>query len=621
MAGGDRTKLINIGPRVTVSLAAVAAVFFVIALRLWYLQILKGDYFRDRSENNRLQTTFIPPPRGLILDRNGELIVSNRPSFNVEFITEDSPDVSGTIKELALIINEDPEILFQKLKNQSKRRKFEPKLLLKDVTRDTVAKISAAKFRLPGVLVAVVPARDYIYGDMASHLIGYIREITQKQLEQPKYATYMIGDLIGQYGLESRWEEFLQGQRGRQRVIVNARGTRVGELSSESEVSGSTLQLTIDRKVQQAADEALTDKKGAVVAIDPRNGDILAMSSSPRFDPNLFVGEMTTAQWKDLSVDKKLNNRAVQGVYPPGSTFKIFTGIAGLSEGVIGQTNRVFCNGALHFAGRDYKCHKKSGHGSVDFYEALVQSCDVYFYTVGQRLGVDRINEYATKFGLGVKSGIELNDENQGLVPSSEWKRRRFHERWYPGETLSVSIGQGAVSLTPLQIANGVAAVVNGGTLYKPRLIKSVISIDGNKLVDDSNPTVTRKIDLDPKLFTLVKNSLIGVVNDPRGTAKRAQLPKELNVTVGGKTGTAQVAGLHHGTKGHLNDHAWFVGYAPADNPQIVVATVVENGGHGGAVAAPVTQKVMERFFDPDGKLVPKTPEVKPTAQPTEGGD
>lgn len=611
MSIGERTKLLNLGTRVSAAMAFMATVFFVIMLRLWYLQILRGDYFRDRSENNRLQTIFIPPPRGLMLDRNGEILVTNRPSFNVEFITEDAKDIPGTIQELAKLLDKTEDELWTKLKTQSKRRKFEPKLLMKDVSRDTVARISAARFKLPGVIVVVVPARDYIYQDLSAHAVGYIREITQKQLEQPKYAAYMLGDLIGQYGLESQWEQYLQGQRGRQRVVVNATGTRVGELSSESEISGNTLVLTVDKKVQETADDAMKDKKGAVIALDPNTGEIIAMSSSPRFNPNMFVGEMTSAAWNELSIDKKLNNRALQGTYPPGSVFKIFTGIAGLSEGVIGLNNRVFCGGALHFAGRDYKCHKKGGHGSVDFYEALVQSCDVYFYTVGQRLGVDRINEYSRRYGLGEKTGIELNDESQGLVPSSEWKRRRFKERWYPGETLSVSIGQGAVTLTPLQIANALATVVNGGLVLKPHLVKSVVSVDGHKILDDIKPEIRRRVEIDPKIITAVRNALVGVVNDPRGTARRAQLPKELGVQVGGKTGTAQVAGLHHGIKGKLNDHAWFAGYAPADNPKIVVVSVVENGGHGGAVAAPVVQRVMERFFDPDGNKTQKNNDIK----------
>ena len=612
----ERTGGLNMQFRARAALVVVLLVFFIIIVRLWYLQVVEGNYFRDRSENNRLQTVFIPPPRGLIKDRNGKDIVANRPSFNVELIAEDTPDEKQSVRALARVIGVETDSLIEKLRQQKRRRKFEPKLLLKDASRDVVAKVAAARYRLPGIIVSVVPARNYLYGDIAAHVLGYVREITQKQLESPRYPGYMLGDIIGQYGLESRWEQFLQGQRGRQRVIVNATGTRVGELSSDSEVSGSTINLTLDFNVQKAADAALEGKKGAIVAIDPRTGEILALSSSPRFDPNMFAGELTAADRTFLQQDKKEVNRAVQGTYPPGSVFKIFMALGGLSEGVITPKDHINCSGSYRFAGRDYRCWLKTGHGTVELLSALTQSCDVYFYTVGQRLGIDGIKEYASLFGLGEKTGIELSDESSGLVPSQEWKRQRFHERWYPGETLSVSIGQGAVTVTPLQITNGVGAVVNGGTLYRPTLVKSIISSDGH-LLEEVSPEIVRNIKLKPEIVKAVKEGLVNVVNGARGTARKAQLNKALNITVGGKTGTAQVAGLQHGNKGHLMDHAWFVGYAPADDPKIVVGVVVENGGHGGSTSAPLAKQVMEAYFDPDGKIISGETNASGTPSPS----
>jgi penicillin-binding protein 2 len=591
----------NLTFRIHAAAALMACCFFVIGVRLWYLQILKGPYFRDKSENNRLQTIFIPPPRGEILDRNGEVLVNNRPSFNIELVPEDTPDIRATLQELSRVVGADEEELEKRLKAQARRRKFEPKLLLKDVSREKVAQVSSALHKLPGVIVTVVPARQYLYGDLAAHILGYIREITQKQLESPRYPGYILGDLIGQYGIEARWERYLQGSRGRKRVIVNAVGTRVGELSYDREVSGGTLALTIDRFVQKAADEALGEQRGAVVAIDPRNGEIRALSSSERFDPNVFIGELSSSDWQQIIAGRRLHNRAVQGIYPPGSTFKIFTAIAALSEGVISPTDTIHCPGYYSFAGRRYGCWKKTGHGSVNLRRSIVESCDTYYYVVGQRLGVDRIHKYATMFGLGDKTGIDLIDENPGIIPSTAWKRRAHRKpedkKWYPGETLSVAIGQGAVSVTPLQLASAYAAVVNGGIRYEPRLVSRVVAADGRVIVDKSESVQVGQADIKPDVLKIVKEGLYGVVNSPGGTAGRAKLTPELNITVGGKTGTAQVAALHFGTKGKLNDHAWFAGYADTENPELVVVALVENGGHGGSVAAPVVQQVMETYF------------------------
>lgn len=621
---------INVGLRVLIFRILAGACLSIIIVRLWYLQIVQGAVFRDRSENNRLQTVFIPPPRGVVTDRFGEVLVSNRPAFNIELIAEDTPDVKGTVTRLAEIVGEDVEVLLKRLKNQRRRRKFEPKLLMKDVARDVVAKVAASAYLLPGVTIGVAPSRQYLHADFAAHVLGYIREITQKQLEGDRYSNYYSGDLVGQFGIERQWERYLQGSRGLKRVVVNARGTRVGELSYDRELRGNSVALTIDKTTQEAADLALAQQAGAIVALDPRNGEVIALSSSPRFDPNRFTGELDPEYWKSLVPGKNLQDRAVQGVYPPGSVFKIITAIAGLSEGVITPTDTVNCPGYYSFAGRRYGCWRKGGHGRVDLKNSLIRSCDVYYYIVGSRLGIDRINKYALMYGLGRKTGIDLPEEAEGLVPSTRWKRRAHRKaedkKWYPGETLSVSIGQGATSVTPIQVARALATVVNGGKLIVPTLVRQITTPDNRVLVDHKAPNIEEDHPIDPKILQLVLESLVGVVNTPGGTAGRARLNPLLGVTVGGKTGTAQVAALKFGVEGKLNDHAWFAGFAPAENPELVVVALAENGGHGGAVAAPLVQKVMTAYFAKARGITLPTPtpapekETKPAAD-AGGGD
>lgn len=620
MTASDRPVL-NVVPRAKIALGICGFFFAVLLLRLWYLQILKGQYFREQSENNRLSTVFIPAPRGIIYDRNHTPLVANRPAFNIELVEEDSPKPKETIRRVAELVDVDPEELLAKPQYR-KRRRFEPRLLLHDVSREDVAKIMAHRYELPGVVVNVEPARSYLYGEFASHVVGYIREISKSQLESPQYAGYRPGDLVGQFGVEAKWEKFLQGKRGVKLVIVNAMGTRIGESSFEPEENGHDITLTLDSKVQQAADEALKSKRGAIVALDPNTGEVLAMASSPGFDPNVFTRGLSPELWRELnsSKAKRMNNRAIQGTYPPGSVFKIFMAVAGLTEGVVGKNERIFCPGFLRFGSRNYRCHKKSGHGSVDLHDAMAQSCDVYFYTIGQRLGVDRIHEYATKFGFGFPTKIELADEAKGLIPSTEWKRRAFRkpedQRWYPGETLSVAIGQGAVTVTPLQTARAVAALVNGGKLMRPYLVRQVGSDEGGFKDDSFAPQVDANIDLDPTVVRLVRESVVAVVNDARGTGKRAKLDKSANITVAGKTGTAQVVSLDFGNlDGHLKDHAWFAGYAPAEDPKIVVVALAENGGHGGEAAAPMVRQVMESFFGIVPGGLPATPEPAPAEE------
>lgn len=619
MAGFEKSSL-PIAQRARTTLIIAGVLFFLLAVRLWQLQVLRGDELRLKSENNRLATVFVAPPRGLIFDRNGLPLVKNRPAFEVDLIPEYAKDIRATTAALAELLGEDPNELLERARDSGRRRRFEPRVLLRDVSRDTVAKVAARKFALPGVVVNVSAARDYMHGDLAAHVLGYIREITRAQLELPQFSEYRQGDLVGQFGLEQRWERFLQGSAGVQRVVVNATGNRIGEFSYIPEKAGYSMFLTIDYLTQKAADDALIDKEGAIVALDPRSGEILAMSSAPRFNPNMFTGEVSGKEWKDLMTERKLLNRAVQGAYPPGSTFKGVMAVAALDSGVIESSDKVFCRGFLPFGGRNFRCHKKTGHGAVDIHDALVGSCDVYFYTVGQRLGIDRIHEYATMFGLGVPTGIELGEEVSGLIPSTRWKRTFFknpaNQRWHPGETLSVAIGQGAVLTTPLQLAVNYAELSNGGRRFKPHLVRRIQSLDGSFIDDNFPPEEVGRAAVGESVLEEVRKGLIGVVNEAGGTARRARLDMFPQITVAGKTGTAQVVGLEHTHKDEdFGDHAWFVGFAPAENPEIVVAALVENAGHGGVIAAPVVRQVMEAYFTstrglpvPPGVLRPEIP-------------
>ena len=600
-------SLIDIKKRVNIYAVIIIIIFLVIILRLVYLQLFNSEYFKDRSENNLLRTVYMQAPRGIIYDRNGQELVGNRPSFNIEITTEDCPDIKKVLKKLSKISNIPLETLELKVKDHTKRRRFEPKVLIKDIDRDLLAKIVVHKYELPGVIVNIIPTRDYKYNNFASHVIGYIRELNQDQLKNPRFSKlgYIMGDIVGQYGIESKWEEYLQGKKGVQLVKVNANGIRISEESFDAEVPGNSIYLTIDKDVQLASDQALEGMKGAVVALNPNTGEILAMSSAPAFDPNIFTKELSSETWKDLNGPlRKLHNRAIQGAYPPGSVFKAVMAVAGLSEGVITKDTKINCPGYLSFGHRRYHCHKHSGHGPVNLEMAMASSCDVYFYVLGQRLGIDRIHEYARKFGFDRKSGINLFNENPGLIPSTAWKKKYYkstpsQQKWFPGETLSVAIGQGANLVTPLQQANMIATIVNGGTLYKPYLVKKIVSYDNQFIDDNFGKSEIEKVDVPKDILDTVKASLVSVVNNEKGTGKRARLDKRFNITVGGKSGTSQVISLNYKSNDEkLKDHGWFVGFAPVEKPEIVVAVLAENGGGGGAVAAPIVKTVLEAYFD-----------------------
>ena len=579
--------------------------FAALILRLWFLQVVSGPDYRIQSENNRIHLQDIPPFRGMIFDRKGELLVDNRPSFNMYIIPEDIQDSKKLLKSLQRLVGLDPEQVREKLGGVSRKYPFKPILIKRNLSRDELAVIETHLFNLAGVKIQVRPQRHYIFQKLASHLIGYLGEVSDNELKSEKYPDNRPGDFIGKYGVEGRWQHLLNGQRGGEQVEVDAAGRKLRVISRKPPKPGSNIYLTLDKELQTLAEKGLKGKKGAIVAMNPNNGEIYALVSHPAFDPNLFIGGIERTEWRRLvsGKDYPLQNRAISGQYPPGSVFKIVVALAGLEEGVIDPDEEIFCNGGYSFGNRIYRCWKKSGHGRVSFQKALVQSCDVYFYKTGRRLGVDKIAHYAKKLGLGKRTNFDIGNEKGGLIPTRAWKLKRWKVPWQAGETISISIGQSFVLVTPIQMAGLISAVFNGGHLYQPKIIKAVGKGEGRTHL--FKPTLMGGIEAKSEHFEMIKQALIGVVHEPRGTGSRARVRK---TWVAGKTGTAQVVNLEAeksmkgegGVPVQFRDHAWFVAIAPADNPQLALAILVENGGHGGSASAPIAKEMIKAYLGKD---------------------
>ncbi|MFC1883544.1 penicillin-binding protein 2 [Thermodesulfobacteriota bacterium] len=599
----------------------VLAAFLILILRLWFLQIIDGHLYRTKSEKNRIQLKDIFPPRGIIYDRNGKALVQNRPSYDLHVIPEDIQDMDMVLESLERLIGLDNVISKEKLAKSKNISPFRPICLKRNLSRDELAIIETRRFNLPGVMIITQPQRHYIGSNSASHLLGYLGEINVNQLRSKKYPRNRRGDLIGKAGVESQWQSLLHGIRGGEQMEADASGRKLRVISRKPPVSGSDVYLTIDRDLQMVAEKALEGKKGAIVALKPDGGEILALASSPTFDPNLFVDGIERKTWREIvtSPNFPLQNRALTGQYPPGSVFKIVVALAGLEESVIDPGEELFCTGSIPMGERSYRCWKKSGHGKVNLQKAIRESCDVYFYKIGQRLGVDRTAKYAKALGLGKTTGMDVGHEKSGLIPTKKWKLKRFGVPWRGGETLSTSIGQSYVLATPIQMANLIATVFNGGVLYKPRATLRVVK-SGGQIIHLSVPEATRVINIRKEYFKLVKKALIGVVNEAHGTGWRA---KSDYLTIAGKTGTAQVITLEKEERfeseekvpTRFKDHAWFVAAAPAEGPLIAVSIIIENGGHGGAVAAPIAKEMIEsyikRTFDIKNVYLGPTPRSK----------
>lgn len=569
------------------------------------LQIVNGQAYRTQSENNRIHLQKIPPPRGMIFDRNMEILVDNRPSYNLYIIPEDITDRDLLIKSLHALIGLAPERVKEKISNTPRNYSFKPILIKRNISRDELAVIETNLFNLSGVKIEVEPQRDYIYHKLACHVIGYLGEINESQLKSGKYTDNEQGDFIGKYGVEGLLQQKLNGTKGGRQVEVDAAGRILRVLSNRPPVQGDNISLTIDKNLQLFAENLLEDKKGAIVAMDPNNGEILALVSKPGFDPNIFIGGVEKNKWGQLSSNKDypLQNRAISGQYPPGSVFKIIISLAGLEEGIIDPEEELHCPGSFSLGNHTYGCWKKYGHGMVNFVRALQESCDVYFYKIGRRLGVDAIAKYADRFGLGSKTGFEFDYEKAGLVPTSEWKLKRFGVPWQAGETVSMSIGQSFLLVTPIQMARAISAVFNGGNVYQPRIVRQVGKGDA---IIKYTPVVQKRLQARPENLALMKQALSGVVNSPHGTGSKARID---GVEVAGKTGTAQVIALEAGKSfgdeedipDEYRDHAWFVAIAPVKDPKLAIAVLVENGGHGGSIAAPIAKELIEKYLNITG--------------------
>ena len=571
----------------------------LLSARLWYLQVVKGTYYRELAEQNRVRMVDLKPARGLIFDRHGELLANNVPSFNLYLTVEDIRDREGLAATLEELIGLPRTETKRRLVQQAKS--YVPILLKSGLSLREAALLEGRRLELTGLRVQAESQRNYVHGPLGSHLLGYVGEVSPEQQEEPAFADLVQGSIVGKAGVEKTYDRVLRGQPGEKTIEVDARGNERKAVDVVEQTPGDDLYLSLDLPLQRFAESRLGAESGAIVALDPRNGDVLAMASSPAYDPNVLSRGLTPALWEQIASDTRhpLTNRALQGQYPPGSTFKIMVASAALESHKWPADTKVRCTGAFHSGNHLFKDWKKGGHGVMDLYHAIVQSCDVYFYNVGHRLGIDTIAETARLFGLGQPTGIDLPSERVGVVPSTEWKQRVRKEPWYAGETISVSIGQGYITVTPLQMAVVIAAVANGGTLHRPRLVRAVRERATGRL--QALPPVERgTVPLQESTFHLLQDALQEVVLHGTGGRARSQL-----VSIAGKTGTAQTVGgrasqvsANEGAiPKQFRDHAWFVAYAPADDPKIAVAVIVENTGHGGTYAAPIAKALIEEYW------------------------
>jgi penicillin-binding protein 2 len=609
------------GRRRTVVLSCGAAImFFLILCQLWYLQIVDTENLQERSENNRLRFVPIPAPRGDILDRSGKVLASNAPSFSVAVAPQDIKNQKQLIDKLARYLKVDREVIQLRWDKGRERTQYNPLVVASNISRDQMEILEENSLGLDGVNIETNTVRAYPNGSLASHLLGYLGEISESEFGSELYKGYNLGDYVGRSGIEKSWESFLHGSDGGRHIEVDAHG-RFLRIADEIRASvGNTVELTIDLELQKVAEQALGDRAGAAVALDVNSGEVLAFASTPDFDPALFTGHIPPAKWKEYLDDPRhpLENKTLRGMYPPGSTFKIVTALAGLEEGLIDAHTTIHCPGYYRFGNTTFRCWRKKGHGQVELKKAIRESCDVYFYRLAERLGVNRIAAYAKRCGLGAQLGVGPDDEKGGLIPTEAWKLKRFGQKWFRGETLSVGIGQGYVLTTPMQLASMIATVANGGVLYQPRLVKRICDSNG-KVLKEFSSQVIKKTGIQPATYHLVREGLFAVVNEPQGTGSMAHLAE---VAVAGKTGSSQVVKLRQG-KGEVpyqfRDHALFVAFAPYEKPEIAVAVLVEHGVHGGSAAAPIAGRMLRTYFE--GKGVIKKPVPKPAGPGAAGGE
>ncbi len=608
-------EIYNFRLRLFVGIGFVLLLMGTLLARFVYLQAMRHDYYQTMAEKNRISVVPIVPNRGLILDRNGEVLAHNFSSYTLEITPSKIKNLAATIDELSGVIEITARDRKRFKKLHAESHDFETLMIRSRLTDEEVARFAAQQYRFPGIEIKARLFREYPYSEKTAHLLGYIGRINQTDLDRLEkkdtLANYRGSDYIGKTGLEQYYEDELHGTTGIEEIEVDSAGRAVRNLSRTPPVSGNTLVLSIDAKLQEIADQAFGDYRGALVAIDPANGEVLAFVSRPGYDPRLFIDGIDADSWKELneSPDHPLNNRVLRGQYPPGSTVKPFMALAGLFYNLRSPSYSISDPGFYTLPGSShrYRDWKVGGHGTVDLFRSIVISCDTYYYGLATEMGIDNIFNYLTRFGFGKKTGIDLEGETSGLLPSQEWKQKRYKQKWYAGDTVSVGIGQGYNLVTPLQLAAATATLANGGTGYKPHLVKEIRSSSNNESrLLENKPEYDVKID--PAHLDLVKRAMTAVTQ-PGGTAASASAGAEY--TMAGKTGTAQVVGMKQGEKYDASkisernrDHAWFIAFAPVENPRIALVVLAENGGHGGGTAAPIARKVMDYY------LLGKTPQV-----------
>jgi penicillin-binding protein 2 len=593
----DRRRLTA---RLNILKGAIGVAFGLLACGFWFFQVVQHAKFKEMAENNHQRTLTLRAPRGVIFDRTGRLLVANRNAFNISIVREHTKDLDRTMRVLSTVTGVEEKFIREIVERHRREPSYRPIVVIADATLAQVASVTARRldFELPDVIVQEVPTREYPDEAMAAHLIGYVGEANEDQMESDGVST---GSIVGQFGVERVYNKMLMGEDGAKRVVVNSVGREIRTLEEIAPVQGRRVQLTINYAMQKAAEEAFRAYGywGSAVVLEPRTGEVLTLTSLPSFDPNDFATGIDHATWQQLNTDElhPLQNRAIQGRYQPGSTFKIVVATAALEEGLITPERKIYCPGGGTFYGRFFQCHLKGGHGSVDLRRAIEKSCNTYFYTVGNMLGVDKMYKWSEKLGLALKSGIDLPNEIESIVPSTEWKQKKYNERWYPGETISVAIGQGQLAVTPVSMAVMMATVANGGTRVVPRLVKASDEGQGWQPVAHP-PSPFLPFVMKPETVAAIHDGLWLAVNGA-GTAGRGRIAGR---DVAGKTGTAQVISLQGRERArgktdlNLNDHGWFVFMAPKDNPEVAGAVFVEHAEHG-YFGATVAKHILETYF------------------------
>jgi penicillin-binding protein 2 len=600
--------------RLTAAQYIVLGMFLILAYGLWKLQVMESGYYASAAEKNRIRNVPVLAPRGRILDREGRTIVDNYPSFSALLLRDSSRDLNGDADLIAQGLHMEPNEVRARIRHFASMPQYQPIFLKEDITPDELQFIEAHRNELPELDTIMAHRRLYPRNGFMAHLIGYVGEVSEDMLNQPQFELYNAGDVVGISGVERQYNTMLMGQNGSRQALVDSHGREVGRLGETEAVPGKQLRLTVDIDLQIAAEEALAGKNGAIVAMDPRTGEILAMVSGPAFDPNDFAVHVSRDQWNKLVTDpdKPLMNKAIQAQLAPGSTFKIIMSVAGWQEN-IAQTLRVNCTGGAEFYGRRFGCWVKGGHGEVTLEKAIYQSCDVFFYTLAEKLGIDRIAKYATDLGLGQKTGIDLPNEVNGVMPSEEWKIKNFKQKWFAGETISVGIGQGAIAITPVQLLRAVSAISMGGRMVVPHVINPTDMPPG--YVEAQHYTEVKNVPIDANGWNFITDAMSRVLL-PEGTAPSAHIP---GIDIAGKTGSAQIVSLatraRFKNSDDLAQNGWFVGFTPRRSPDIVVCVLFQGGEHG-RLAARLATQVIKAYVDKQHRVPQKMVE-KPKSDGT----